>query len=351
MPSNDHLDRLCDQADTALLEGDPEEALERADEALVLSPKSGTALLLKAEALYALEEDEDGDEALKKALRLHPDDPQILLRAAAVTLNAYTDDHEAIEGVLEQLARAEKLAKRSEDPMLACDLARLEGRAHSLLDDLESSAAAFEKARALAGEAADDELLVELAMSWFELLRFDEAKKLLDEVAPREPEHPDVHHYLGLLAERAGDEKTAEQHFARARKLDPEAFPRPVHLSETDFDAAVEAALAKVPERVRSYLANVPVIVEPLPALHDLKGPPALSPLSLGMFRGPVGPGAVAAHTENALPNEILLFQRNLERYASNRDELIEEIEDTLIHEIGHFVGWDEDELYERGLH
>ncbi len=50
------------------------------------------------------------------------------------------------------------------------------------------------------------------------------------------------------------------------------------------------------------------------------------------------------------LPSAILLYQRNLERFVRTREELVEEIRITLVHEVGHFLGLDEDELYERGL-
>jgi predicted Zn-dependent protease with MMP-like domain len=45
-----------------------------------------------------------------------------------------------------------------------------------------------------------------------------------------------------------------------------------------------------------------------------------------------------------------VLYQRNLERFARSRPELIEQIGVTLIHEVGHFLGLDEEELYARGL-
>jgi predicted Zn-dependent protease with MMP-like domain len=67
------------------------------------------------------------------------------------------------------------------------------------------------------------------------------------------------------------------------------------------------------------------------------------------MFRGPaIGRGSADPWTH--LPSSIVLFQRNLERFARSRDELAEEIAVTLVHEVGHFLGLDEDELYERGL-
>jgi predicted Zn-dependent protease with MMP-like domain len=49
-------------------------------------------------------------------------------------------------------------------------------------------------------------------------------------------------------------------------------------------------------------------------------------------------------------PSSIVLYQRNLERAARDRRELVEEIRATLLHEVGHFLGLDEEELWQRGL-
>ena len=46
----------------------------------------------------------------------------------------------------------------------------------------------------------------------------------------------------------------------------------------------------------------------------------------------------------------ITLYQNNLERFARTRQELLDEIRITVLHEVGHLLGLDEDELYERGL-
>jgi predicted Zn-dependent protease with MMP-like domain len=45
-----------------------------------------------------------------------------------------------------------------------------------------------------------------------------------------------------------------------------------------------------------------------------------------------------------------VLYQRNLERFARDREELVEQIRITLLHEVGHFLGLDEEQLRERGL-
>jgi predicted Zn-dependent protease with MMP-like domain len=50
------------------------------------------------------------------------------------------------------------------------------------------------------------------------------------------------------------------------------------------------------------------------------------------------------------LPTAIYIFQRNLERACRSREELISEIGTTLYHELGHYLGLDEDDLYDLGV-
>jgi len=46
----------------------------------------------------------------------------------------------------------------------------------------------------------------------------------------------------------------------------------------------------------------------------------------------------------------IVLYRRNLERLSRDPDHLLEEIVTTLYHELGHYLGWDEEEVAQRGL-
>jgi len=100
------------------------------------------------------------------------------------------------------------------------------------------------------------------------------------------------------------------------------------------------------------YLANVAVILEDVPNEAVLLGydPPA-SPLDLlGYFSGT---SLMERSTENpwsSLPAVIVIFRRNLERHAGSREALVEQLRITLFHEIGHFLGLDEDDLALRGL-
>ena len=106
-----------------------------------------------------------------------------------------------------------------------------------------------------------------------------------------------------------------------------------------------------LPEPVRRYLSNVAITVEEVPPDEELRASdPPLSPAILGLFRGaPYGQKA-SMDPWSHFPSSIVLYQRNLERFARSRKDLIEQIGVTLLHEVGHFLGLDEDDLYARGL-
>jgi predicted Zn-dependent protease with MMP-like domain len=249
-----------------------------------------------------------------------------------------------------QLARqGARQARRQGDDLLAADLRWLEGAALLDLEDAPAALAALDEALRLAPDHLD--ALLERAETLFELCRFDAALASAQAVADAEPEEPRVHQLLGLLAERRGEAREAERRFTRARKLDPDGYPKRPTLARRDFDTAVERALEEIPETVRRYLANVPITVEDLPDDQDLlDSDPPLPPTILGLFRGAPYGQKLSADPWSHLPSSIVLYQRNLERSAGDRAELEEEIATTLVHEVGHFLGLDEDELWARGL-
>jgi predicted Zn-dependent protease with MMP-like domain len=242
-----------------------------------------------------------------------------------------------------------KEARREGDDLLAADLRWLEGAALLEMEDGVAALAALDEALRLAPGHLD--ALLERADALFQLCRFDAALASTQAIADGAPREARAQQLLGLLAERRGDAREAERAFSRARKLDPEAYPKHPVLSKKEFDAAVERALAEIPEQVRRYLSNVPITVEELPSDDDLlDSDPPLPPTILGIFRGAPYGQKLSADPWSHLPSSIVLYQRNLERSSEDREELEEEIATTLVHEVGHFLGLDEDELWERGL-
>ena len=50
------------------------------------------------------------------------------------------------------------------------------------------------------------------------------------------------------------------------------------------------------------------------------------------------------------MPDKITIFQRPLERHSATEEQLVAEVRDTVVHEVAHFFGIDDDRLHEFGL-
>jgi len=108
----------------------------------------------------------------------------------------------------------------------------------------------------------------------------------------------------------------------------------------------VTETLGGLPAELQEAAATVPVVYErrPSAALVD----DGLDPDLLGLFVGdPRGDGGHVG----ALPAQILLFLHNLWEFSEDDWEIyLEEVETTYLHELGHYLGLDEEDLEERGL-
>jgi len=112
------------------------------------------------------------------------------------------------------------------------------------------------------------------------------------------------------------------------------------------FEELVEAVFGELPEGLLAYVDNAVFVVEDWPdpetlASQGLNRPDEL----LGLYHGlPLDERHV--DTTGNLPDRILLYQKSIERYARQTGEYLDDvIYDTLVHEIGHHFGLDEDEL------
>ncbi len=108
----------------------------------------------------------------------------------------------------------------------------------------------------------------------------------------------------------------------------------------------VARVLDGLPPALRDRVDEVPIVIEDRPA-------PALAAEGmgdlLGLFTGVAFPDGIAVSQQ--LPPEILLFVDNLRREAGGREDVFrEEVRRTLLHEIGHYLGLDEDALLARDL-
>ncbi|MBX7114728.1 MAG: metallopeptidase family protein [Myxococcaceae bacterium] len=252
-------------------------------------------------------------------------------------------DEEGLHAALDWLETIAHGASQTEK----ADALTLQAVAFNQLGAFADALTAADRALALVPAAVPAR--IEQAMALFELARFPAAAQVLEQLERDAPQEAWVHFALGLLAERRGDEPAAQRCFARAATLAPADFPLAVRIDEQEFDAVINDAIADLPEMASQHLDKVVICAEPFPSDDDLQDGD-LSPTVLGFFRGvPVGARSISSSSDHA-PASIVLFQRNLERAAKTRAELIEQIAITVAHEVGHLLGLDEDDLEERGL-
>ena len=110
----------------------------------------------------------------------------------------------------------------------------------------------------------------------------------------------------------------------------------------------VAAAERRLPAEVRTVAAQVPVCYESTPNAGILAE--GWEPDLLGLFVGHEHGGELRSDGA-PLPPQILLFLDNLWDYAEGDETAFrDEVRLTYLHELGHYLGWDEDEIARRGL-
>jgi len=122
-----------------------------------------------------------------------------------------------------------------------------------------------------------------------------------------------------------------------------------VRLDRASFEQVVRDAVASIPSSFRRYLDGLVVDVEDEPAAELLAEMEMDDPTELlGLYTGT--PWTERSVEEPVgLPDHVIIYQRNLERMCETRDELLAEVQRTVLHEVGHHFGLDEENLEEFG--
>ena len=115
------------------------------------------------------------------------------------------------------------------------------------------------------------------------------------------------------------------------------------------FEKLVEKALERLPGEFRQALDNLAIVIEDWPdpaVVEEITGDPA--EVIYGLFSGTPLPER-RFEDSGDLPPIIALYQGPLEEDFSDRGELAREVEITLVHELAHFMGFDEDTVRKFG--
>ena len=113
----------------------------------------------------------------------------------------------------------------------------------------------------------------------------------------------------------------------------------PVRMSRERFEELVSDALDLIPAELAAAIDNVVVLVEDRhPEDSDL----------LGLYEGIALTERDSSYA-GALPDTITIFRESLLEVCDSEADVVEEVAITVIHEIAHYFGIDEDRLHELG--
>lgn len=120
-----------------------------------------------------------------------------------------------------------------------------------------------------------------------------------------------------------------------------------LRMSEDDFEHVVREAVESLPAELQQAIENVAVTIEDEPTVDDLLSV-GLDPQRdtlLGLYQGVPLPERGPSTYGMDLPDRIVVYRYPLLEECQTRRELLREIRDTVIHELGHYFGLPEEEL------
>lgn len=103
------------------------------------------------------------------------------------------------------------------------------------------------------------------------------------------------------------------------------------------FEAMVDEALASLPPGLARMMRNVGVVVED-----------GTDPHLLGLYEG-IPLTERTSHYSMALPDKITIFRLAICARCDTEDDVVDEVRRTVVHEVGHHFGIDDDRLHELG--
>lgn len=123
-------------------------------------------------------------------------------------------------------------------------------------------------------------------------------------------------------------------------------------MDRAQFDRIVTRAIEGLPAQLRERLENVDVIVYDSRNKRRSGRHWEEEADCYGLFEGrPIGDQSVTpGGAEDLMPSRIILFQKTIEEDFDDPAGMVKCIQDTILHEIGHWFGHDEDDLDRMGL-
>ncbi len=113
------------------------------------------------------------------------------------------------------------------------------------------------------------------------------------------------------------------------------------------FEQLVDKAYQKIPEKFKQKIENMVITVEDHPTHEDFEHLRTRGgDILLGLYRGTPLPQRSVWQVVR-MPDKIVLFQKNIERICRSEKEVEEKVYEVLQHEIAHYFGLSDREIYE----
>ena len=117
-------------------------------------------------------------------------------------------------------------------------------------------------------------------------------------------------------------------------------------MTRRQFEALVEKSLRRLPKKFKAKLANIAVVVEAWADDETLAEMGIEPPDTLyGLYRG-----VDLTHRDsgygNVLPDVITIYQGPIEEDAEDEEHMAEIVRETVVHELGHYFGLDDDTMH-----
>ncbi len=120
-------------------------------------------------------------------------------------------------------------------------------------------------------------------------------------------------------------------------------------MTRVQFERLVRQAMERIPEALIRHVDNVDIVVEDAPTHEQLVGSGIEDgSLLLGLYEGL--PLTERTDYSMVLPDKITLFQQPIESICSTEADIVREVQDTVVHEIAHHFGIDDERLHELGI-
>ncbi|MCX8031528.1 MAG: metallopeptidase family protein [Thermodesulfovibrionales bacterium] len=116
-------------------------------------------------------------------------------------------------------------------------------------------------------------------------------------------------------------------------------------VSRKYFESLIEDVLLRLPSKFLVELNNITIIVEDYPSEEVIRELGINKRDLLGLFVGIPYKEKNSFFSPFSFPDVIYIFQKNIEEISKNEEDLIAQIRETLLHELGHFFGLTEEDL------